>query len=189
MRKTPSFLPQLEENQKILPSKRVEALFCCGIKRYIQPSLLSLERVLDTLEATQEVPQHTVSFLEEHQWSHHNSRRALVFPPHLELRVCFPASSGKESRRFHRISRGGSLNFNFERNSRGRATILRDPDVPIHSKYNSLPYTDSTVTPRIDSKLDGRCDSPVAPREKATDPYVKETGTLTLFFQLENRAD
>ena len=90
---------------------------------------------------------------------------------------------------FFIMSRGGSLNFNFERNSRGRATILRDPDVPIHSKYNSLPYTDSTVTPRIDSKLDGRCDSPVAPLEKATDPYVKETGTLTLFFQLENRAD
>ena len=38
---------------------RDEAFFCCGITREIPPSLLSLERVLDTLEATQEVPRHT----------------------------------------------------------------------------------------------------------------------------------
>ena len=35
-----------------------EALFLYGISREILPSLLSPERVLDTLEATQEVPQH-----------------------------------------------------------------------------------------------------------------------------------
>ena len=51
------------------------------------------------------------------------------------------------------------------------------------------PATDSTVTPRTDSKYHGRCDSPVAPREKATDPYVNLTGSLTLLFQLERRAN
>ena len=45
------------------------------------------------------------------------------------------------------------------------------------------------VTSRIDSKHHGRCDSPVAPREKATDPYVNLRGSLTLLFHLERRAD
>ena len=58
-----------------------------------------------------------------------------------------------------------------EKNSRGRATIPKNPDVPTHSRYTCFPCTDSTVTLRIDSKHDGRCDSPVAPREKATDPF------------------
>ena len=45
------------------------------------------------------------------------------------------------------------------------------------------------VTSRIDSKHHGRCDSPVAPREKATDPYVNLRGSLTLLFHLKRRAD
>ena len=48
---------QLEKNQEIVPSTRVEALFHRGISRKTPPSLLSLERVLATLEATQEEPQ------------------------------------------------------------------------------------------------------------------------------------
>ena len=51
-RGTPSFLLQLEKKQEILPSMRDEALFRCGITREIPPSFLSLERVLDTLDAT-----------------------------------------------------------------------------------------------------------------------------------------
>ena len=39
------------------------------------------------------------------------------------MRVPFPASSGKDSQHCRRISRGGALNWNVERNSRGRATI------------------------------------------------------------------
>ena len=51
------------------------------------------------------------------------------------------------------------------------------------------PVTDLIVTPRTDSKQDGVCDSPVAPQEKATDPYVNPIGSLTLLFQLERRDD
>ena len=87
------------------------------------------------LEATHEVPPRPVSTREEHRGSRHNSRRALVFPPHLEISVYFPASSGNEYLRSLRTSRGGGLNLNLERNSSGRATIPKDPDVPIHSKY------------------------------------------------------
>ena len=75
--------------------------------------------------------------------------------------------------------------------SRGspEVTIPKDPDVPIHSRYIWFPCTDSTVTPSIDSKHDGTCDSPVAPWEKPTDPYVNSTGSLTLLLQLERKAD
>ena len=76
-----------------------------------------------------------------------------------------------------------------ERNSRDHATIPKDSDVPIHSRYNGFPCTDSTVTLRIDSQHDGMCESPVAPREKATDPYVNSTGSLTLLLKLERKAD
>ena len=86
-----------------------------------------------------------VSTREEHRGSRHNSRRAPVFPPHLEMRVHFLASSRKESRCSHRTSRGDGLNFKLERNSRGNATIPKDPDVPIHSRYTWFPCTDSTV--------------------------------------------
>ena len=46
-----------------------------------------------------------------------------------------------------------------------------------------------TVTPSIDSKHDGKCDSPVAPQEKATDPYANSTVSLTLLLQLERKAN
>ena len=49
-------MPQLEKNQEILPSMREEARFHCAVSTEIPLSLLSLERVLDILNATQEVP-------------------------------------------------------------------------------------------------------------------------------------
>ena len=88
-RGTPNFLPQLKKNQEILPSTRDEALFSCSILREIPPSLLSLESVFDTLDATQAVFLHPLL----QSWvtprvSWHNSRRAPFFPPHLDMRVC-----------------------------------------------------------------------------------------------------
>ena len=44
------------KTRRFSPSKQDEALFCCSISREIPPSLLSLEGVLYTLEATQQVP-------------------------------------------------------------------------------------------------------------------------------------
>ena len=116
-------------------------------------------------------PDIPVSTREETRVFRHNSRRAPFFPPYLEMRVHVPASSGKESRHSCCTSGGGGLNLKVEKNSRGRATTPKNPDVPTHSRYTCFPCTDSTVTLRIDSKHDGRCDSPVAPQEKATEPY------------------
>ena len=118
-------LQQLEKNQGILPSMRDEAFFRCGFSREISPSLLSLESVLDTLEATLKFPNITDSTREEKRGSCQNSRRALVFPPHLERSARFPVLSGKESQRSCLTSRAGGLNLTLKRNSRGRATILK----------------------------------------------------------------
>ena len=106
-RVTPSFLPQLEKNHEILHSMRDEALFQSSVSREMPRSLWKHERVLDTLDATQEVPQHT----------HPHSSGTPSFladlnlkpfaPPHLEMRVDSPAFSGKESRRSYCPSRGG----------------------------------------------------------------------------------
>ena len=49
--------------------------------------------------------------------------------------------------------------------------------------------TDSTVTPRIYSKHEERCDSPAAPQAKALDPYVNSTGSLTPVLHLERKAE
>ena len=123
LRKTRSFSPQCEMRP-----------FSSTASREIPPSLLSLKRVLETFDATQEDPRHIVSTREEHRLSSHNSRRAPFFPPHLEMKVNCAASLGKDSRCSHRISRGGGLKFNLERNYRSHATIPKDPKVPIHSR-------------------------------------------------------
>ena len=79
---TESVMPQLEKNQEILPSTRDEALFRCSVSREIPHSLFSLERVLDTLDATQEVPLNT----------HLHSRRIPNVLPQLKKSLVFPSS-------------------------------------------------------------------------------------------------
>ena len=86
------------------------------------------------------------------------------------MRGNFPASSRKQSRHSRRKSRGGVLKLKVEKNARGRATIPKDHNVPIHCRYNWFPCIDSIVTPCIDSQQDGTCDSLVAPQEKDTVP-------------------
>ena len=62
---------------------RDEALSLCGVARESQPSFLSLEMVLDTLDATQEVPQNTRL----------HSSGTLSFLPHLKKSPILPSSS------------------------------------------------------------------------------------------------
>ena len=57
-------------------------------------------------------PDIPVSTWEEHRVSCHNSKRASFSPPHLEMRVHFPASSGKEYWCSSRTSRGVDLIWN-----------------------------------------------------------------------------
>ena len=79
-----------------------------GVIVMMQPSsptpLESLELPFRQLKKFPDIP---ISTGEEHRVSHHNSRRALVSPPHLEMRVQSPASSAKESRCSGHTSGGG----------------------------------------------------------------------------------
>ena len=126
---------QFEKNQEILPSMRVEALIHCSVPREIPPSLLSPERSLTPLRKLKKFPDILVCTQEEHRGSRHNSRRAPDFPPHLEMRVDLPFSSGKESQRSRHTSRRGGLSLTLKRNSRGRANIQKAPEVPVHSRH------------------------------------------------------
>ena len=52
-------LQQLEKIQEVFPSRRDEAHFRRGVSRLIKPKLWNFQRVLHTLDATQEFPRHT----------------------------------------------------------------------------------------------------------------------------------
>ena len=52
-------LPQLEKIPAVLPSRRDESHFHCGVSRLITPNLWNFQRLLHTLAATQQVPGHT----------------------------------------------------------------------------------------------------------------------------------
>ena len=58
-------MPEIEKNQEIFSSTQDVALFGCGVSTEIPPTLLSLERIRETLEAIHEVHRHTESNREE----------------------------------------------------------------------------------------------------------------------------
>ena len=74
-------------------------------------------------------------------------------PLQLEMRVPFPASLGKDSRRSHRISTGGALHRKVD--SRGRATIPKDPQMsqstPDEPDFPALPR----LSPRVSTHTTG----------------------------------
>ena len=72
---------------RIIPSKQAETIYGCGISREILPPLLSPERFLDTLEATQEVPRHPSL----------PSRGTSKVPPQLKKSLGSPSSAQEES--------------------------------------------------------------------------------------------
>ena len=107
LERNPKFPAATLENQEILPSMPDEALFCYSISREIPPSLLSLKGYLTPFMQLKNFPNIPVCTREEHRGSRVNSRRAPFFPPHLKMRVHFPALSAKGSRSSRRTSRGG----------------------------------------------------------------------------------
>ena len=76
-------LPLLEKIQEVLPSKRDEAHFRCGVSRLITPNLWNFQRVLHTLAATKEVPRHIRL----------DSRRSTTVPPTCRAAPFPPPSS------------------------------------------------------------------------------------------------
>ena len=107
-RKTKSFSPQSEMRPVPAVASRAQSHL----------SSWSSKGLLTPLMQFKKFPDIPVSTREEHRGSCHNSRRAPLFPPHLEMRVHFLASVGKESQRSNRTSRGGGVNLKVERNYR-----------------------------------------------------------------------
>ena len=147
-------LLQLLKNQESLPSTQAQSLFQCCVLREIPPSLLSPERSLTPLRKLKKFPDILVCTQEEHRGSRHNSRRAPVLPPHPKRRVRFPASLGRESRHSRRTSRGGNLHLMLERDSRGLATISKEPRCPraVWTHLTPLHLLDSHTEDRLKTR-------------------------------------
>ena len=160
LRRTLNYLPQLEKNHEILPSKRDEARFPCRDSRAIPPSSLQLEGRLDSRYATPLVPRD----------NYHNSRGTLSFPWQFEKSLVFPTSSREEglfpffdsrgSQTFHRTSRGGhltycnwrvTLSFLPQVEKTPRSTSARDQTLFLCSSLRASPSSLSKLKRNLDS--------------------------------------
>ena len=72
-----------------------KAPFHCGVSREIEPFFLSLERVLDTLDETQEVPRYTCLYLRGTPSVLPQLKKSLIFPSSSRDEGPFPCFVGK----------------------------------------------------------------------------------------------
>ena len=110
------------------------------------------------------------------------------------MRDPFPASSGKDSRRSRRISRGGALNRKGERNSRVVPTFPESPRFlsPFQGNLVSLHCVDFQAEDRLTPRwhVGQPCGKASweglvgKPRGEATDPLIHAKGSVILLLQL-----
>ena len=130
----------------------------------ITPNLWNFQRVLHTLAATQEIPQHT-------RLHSRGSTRVPSNPeePFFQLPTreegSFPCVVGKEFPAFpsHLKRRRSPQETREGPQGRGNSWghSQSPPDVSVHSMETCFPCTASTFKPRIDSHRGGMWDSPV----------------------------
>ena len=162
-------LPQLENIQDVLPSRRDEVHFRCGVSRLITPNLWNFQTVLHTLAATLEVPQHTRLHSRGSTRVPPTSRGAPFLPP--SSREGILSLRGRE--RIPGVPVASQEEALSTRQARGTPGSCHHsqspPDVSVHSRETCFPCTASTFKPRIDSHHVGTWDSPVGkPRGKAS---------------------
>ena len=160
---------QLENIQEVLPSRRDEDHFRRGVSRLITPNLWNFQRVLHTLAATQEDPQHT------RLHSRGSTRvpptfRGTPFPPPSSRGEILSLSDRERVPNVPGASQEEAISTGKARGTPGSCHhSLSLPDVSVHSRENFFPCTASTFKPRIDSHHGGMWDSPVGkPRGKAS---------------------
>ena len=169
---------------------RAEALFCCSVPRGIPPSLLSPKRFLDTLEATQEVPRHPRL----------PSRGTLRVPSQLKKSPGSPSSSREEGPFPCFVGEGMPV---FPSHLKRRQSPLDTRDELQGSCHHSKrpPMFQCTPDTPDSPALTGR--STRGPTQNTVagvtalwslerNPLiliVNSTGSLTLLFRLESRAD
>ena len=103
----------------------------CNASRASPRSILILERRLDSLYATQDVPRDTCCHSTGSRGYDHNSRRALCSPLHLEKRTDSPASIREESR---------GVPFNVDGGLTSLKKTRRLPEVPLASQEEPQAY-------------------------------------------------
>ena len=137
--------------------------------RLITPNLWNFQRVLHTLAATHEVPQHTRLHSRGSTRVPPTSRRAL-FPPPSSRGGILSLRGGERIPRVPVASQEEALSTGKARGNPGSCHHSQSPpDVSVHSRENCFPCTASTFKPRIDSQHGGTRDSPVGkPRGKAS---------------------
>ena len=114
------------------------------------------------------------------------------------MRDPFPAWSGKNSRRFRRISRGGALHRKGERNSRVVPPFPESPTYlsPFQGNLYTLHCLDFQAKDRLTPRWHVGQPSGKAsweslvgkPGGKATDPLIHAKGSATLLLQLGRKA-
>ena len=147
------------------------------------------KRVLHTISATKEVPRHTRL----------HSRGTPRFPSQLKKSLVFLSSSQDECPLPCFIGKGIPVFLSHLKRRRsplesreelqGSCHHSKRPRCPNPLQIHLIPLHCGTVTHSINTKYDGSCDSPVAPQEKAIDPYINSTGSLPLLLQLKRKAD
>ena len=146
---------------------RDEAFFSCSTLRAIPSSLSKLERRLDSLHTIQVGPKIPITTRDESRGSHHNSRRALCVPPHLEMSA-------------HSVLQ-----------------LKRNPNFPSNHKRRPVSPTESRVEPhgscykekgcQVPPQLQRSHDSPApAPMEHRVYPHSRMGGLLALPILLKN---
>ena len=179
----PSFLPQLEKNHKILPSMRDEALFQSSVSREMPRSLWKHERVLDTLDATQEGPRDTRP----------HSRGTPSFPEHLNLSpfaTRFPCFLWKGIPTFpSSLKRRLASQWNSSGTLVGCATIPKTLISPSTQDKAWCPCTNSNGTPSIKSEHEGPLTLRLHPPEKDSGSKSNWARGLTPHSQLKRQAE
>ena len=109
-----------------------EALFPWSVSREIPHSLLSLERVLDTLDATQEVPRHNRLHSRGRPCVPLQLKKSPVFPSSCRDEGPFPCFVGKGIPAFPSHLKRRRSQLETQEELRGHATVRKDPSSPIH---------------------------------------------------------
>ena len=162
-------LQQLEKIQEVFPSRRHEAHFRRGVSRLIKPKLWNFQRVLHTLDATQEFPRNTRLHSRGSTRVPPTSRGAPI--PPFSSRGLILSLRGRERIPVVPIaSQEEALSTGKARGTPGSCHHSQSPpDVSVHSRETSFPCTASMLKPRIHSHHGGTWDSPVGkPRGKAS---------------------
>ena len=126
-------LQQLEKIQEVFPSRRHEAHFRRGVSRLIKPKLWNFQRVLHTLDATQEFPRNTRLHSRGSTRVPPTSRGAPI-PPFSSRGLILSLRGRERIRSIPVKSQEEALSRGKARGLQGRATIPRVPQM-----YQSIP--------------------------------------------------